>query len=78
MRGALNEPGAGPDGAMVLGVDAGSTTTKAILLDPASHGVVASYYTRTKGDPVAATRERGAVPVSQAVLPRAPGWRWAK
>lgn len=46
-----------PDGAMVLGVDAGSTTTKAILLDPASHGVVASYYTRTKGDPVAATRE---------------------
>ena len=46
-----------PEGAMVLGVDAGSTTTKAILLDPASHGVVASYYTRTKGDPVAATRE---------------------
>ena len=46
-----------PDGAMVLGVDAGSTTTKAILLDPASHGVVATYYTRTKGDPVAATRE---------------------
>ncbi|HET7006599.1 MAG TPA: acyl-CoA dehydratase activase, partial [Candidatus Binatia bacterium] len=51
---ALQPP---PDGAMVLGVDAGSTTTKAILLDPATHGVVASYYTRTKGDPVAATRE---------------------
>ena len=51
---ALQAP---PDGAMVLGVDAGSTTTKAILLDPVSHGVVASYYTRTKGDPVAATRE---------------------
>ncbi|MGE5060619.1 MAG: acyl-CoA dehydratase activase [Betaproteobacteria bacterium] len=46
-----------PDGPMVLGVDAGSTTTKAILLDPATQGVVASYYTRTKGDPVAATRE---------------------
>ena len=46
-----------PDGPMVLGVDAGSTTTKAILLDPATKGVVASYYTRTKGDPVAATRE---------------------
>jgi predicted CoA-substrate-specific enzyme activase len=46
-----------PDGPMVLGVDAGSTTTKAILLDPDTHGVVASYYTRTKGDPVAATRE---------------------
>jgi activator of 2-hydroxyglutaryl-CoA dehydratase len=46
-----------PDGPMVLGVDAGSTTTKAILLDPATNGVVASHYTRTKGDPVAATRE---------------------
>jgi len=46
-----------PDGAMVLGVDAGSTTTKAILLDPTTHGVVATYYLRTKGDPVAATRE---------------------
>ena len=42
---------------MVLGVDAGSTTTKAILLDPATKGVVASYYTRTQGDPIAATRE---------------------
>jgi predicted CoA-substrate-specific enzyme activase len=46
-----------PDGPMVLGVDAGSTTTKAVLLDPATKAVVASYYTRTKGDPVAATRE---------------------
>ena len=46
-----------PDGPMVLGVDAGSTTTKAILLDPATKGVVASYYTRTQGDPIAATRE---------------------
>jgi len=42
---------------MVLGVDARSTTTKAILLDSATHGVVASYYTRTKGDPVGATRD---------------------
>ena len=42
---------------MVLGVDAGSTTTKAILLDPATKGVVASYYTRTQGDPIVATRE---------------------
>lgn len=45
-----------PQGPMVLGVDAGTTTTKAILLDPATHGVVASRYTRTNGDPVAATR----------------------
>ena len=46
-----------PDGPMVLGVDAGSTTTKAVLLDAVTKGVVASYYTRTKGDPVTATRE---------------------
>ena len=46
-----------PDGPMVLGVDAGSTTAKAVLLDPATKGVVASHYTRTKGGPVAATRE---------------------
>ncbi|MCX6924124.1 MAG: acyl-CoA dehydratase activase, partial [Verrucomicrobia bacterium] len=46
-----------PDGPMVLGVDAGSTTTKAILLDPSTRGVVASHYTRTNGDPVAAVRE---------------------
>ena len=41
----------------MLGVDAGSTTTKAVLLDPATRGVVASHYTRTRGDPVAAARE---------------------
>ncbi|MDH5253673.1 MAG: hypothetical protein OEW25_10150, partial [Nitrospira sp.] len=42
---------------LILGVDAGSTTTKAILLDPSTQAVVASYYGRTKGNPVAATRE---------------------
>jgi len=46
-----------PEGPMVLGVDAGSTTTKAILLDPATGRVVASHYTRTNGDPVTAVRE---------------------
>jgi len=45
-----------PDGPMVLGVDAGSTTTKVALLDPATRGIVASHYARTNGDPVAATR----------------------
>lgn len=45
------------DGPLVLGVDAGSTTTKAILLDPMTHKMVASHYGRTKGNPVAATRE---------------------
>jgi len=42
---------------MVLGVDAGSTTTKAILLDPATGEVVASHYTRTNVDPVTAVRQ---------------------
>ncbi|MHC4949050.1 MAG: acyl-CoA dehydratase activase, partial [Planctomycetota bacterium] len=51
-----------PDGApgdrpLVLGVDAGSTTTKAILLDPVRRVVAASHYARTSGDPVAATRD---------------------
>ena len=46
-----------PDGPLVLGVDAGSTTTKTVLLDPATRGIVASHYTRTRGDPVAAFRE---------------------
>ena len=46
-----------PMGPLVLGMDAGSTTTKAVLLDPATRGVVASHYTRTRGDPVAAARE---------------------
>jgi predicted CoA-substrate-specific enzyme activase len=47
-------PTAGP---LVLGVDAGSTTTKAVLIDPSTHAVVASHYGRTKGNPVAATRD---------------------
>ena len=46
-----------PDGPMALGVDAGSTTTKAVLLDPATRAAVASHYARTSGDPVAAVRE---------------------
>ena len=46
-----------PDGPLTLGIDAGSTTTKAILLDPISMAVVASHYTRTRSEPVAATRE---------------------
>ena len=45
------------DGPLVLGVDAGSTTTKVILLDPLTRSIPASHYTRTHGDPVAAVRE---------------------
>jgi predicted CoA-substrate-specific enzyme activase len=48
--------GAAGGGPLVLGVDSGSTTTKAVLLDPATRGVVASHYARTNGDPVGATR----------------------
>jgi predicted CoA-substrate-specific enzyme activase len=44
-------------GLLVLGVDAGSTTTKAILLDPSTRRIVTSHYTRTRSDPVQATRE---------------------
>jgi predicted CoA-substrate-specific enzyme activase len=46
-----------PGGPMVLGVDAGSTTTKAVLLDPATRAIVASHYARTHDDPVAAVRD---------------------
>jgi predicted CoA-substrate-specific enzyme activase len=46
-----------PDGPLVLGLDAGSTTTKVVLLEPATHAVVAAHYTRTRGDPVVAARE---------------------
>lgn len=50
-------PQAPPEGLLVLGLDAGSTTTKVVLLDPSTMAVVASHYTRTQSDPVAATRE---------------------
>jgi len=49
-------PESPPDGPMILGVDAGSTTTKAVLLNPATGGIVASHYLRTQGDPVASLR----------------------
>jgi predicted CoA-substrate-specific enzyme activase len=53
---AAPPPQAAPAGPLVLGVDAGSTTTKAVLLDPATRSLVASHYARTNGDPIAATR----------------------
>ncbi|HTP30468.1 MAG TPA: acyl-CoA dehydratase activase [Anaeromyxobacteraceae bacterium] len=40
---------------LVLGVDAGSTTTKAVLLERESGAVVASCYLRTHGNPVHAS-----------------------
>ena len=48
---------AAPAGPLVLGIDAGSTTTKAVLLDPATRGIIASHYARTNGDPLGAIRQ---------------------
>ena len=45
------------DQPLVLGVDAGSTTTKMALIDQVTRRLIASHYTRTNGDPVAAIRE---------------------
>jgi predicted CoA-substrate-specific enzyme activase len=44
-------------GEYILGVDGGSTTTKAALLDIATGEIVASHYGRTHGDPVKALKE---------------------
>jgi predicted CoA-substrate-specific enzyme activase len=41
----------------ILGVDGGSTTTKACLVDIESDEIVASHYGRTHGDPVKALKE---------------------
>lgn len=43
--------------AYILGVDAGSTTTKAVLMRARDQAIVAGAYLRTNGDPVAASRE---------------------
>jgi predicted CoA-substrate-specific enzyme activase len=42
---------------LVLGLDAGSTTTKAVLIDLSNRAMVASHYTRTRSNPIGATRE---------------------
>ncbi|MEN8245536.1 MAG: acyl-CoA dehydratase activase [Thermodesulfobacteriota bacterium] len=41
----------------VIGLDVGSTTTKAVLLRQADDAVLASVYLRTNGDPVGASRK---------------------
>ena len=41
----------------ILGVDGGSTTTKACLVDTETDEIVASHYGRTHGDPVKALKE---------------------
>ncbi len=44
-------------GSYILGIDAGSTTTKAVLLDADSGQVGASVYLRTHGNPLVATQQ---------------------
>jgi len=44
-------------GQYILGVDGGSTTTKAALVDYETHEIVAEHYGRTHGDPVAALKK---------------------
>ncbi|MBT9133796.1 MAG: 2-hydroxyisocaproyl-CoA dehydratase activator [Firmicutes bacterium] len=41
----------------ILGLDAGSTTTKAVIMRVQDHAIVAGAYLRTNGDPIAASRE---------------------
>jgi predicted CoA-substrate-specific enzyme activase len=45
------------DRVYILGVDGGSTTTKACLVDIETDEIVASHYGRTHGDPVKALKE---------------------
>ncbi|MHA1685977.1 MAG: acyl-CoA dehydratase activase [Candidatus Heimdallarchaeaceae archaeon] len=46
-----------PDGKYILGVDVGSTTTKAVVVDPEDLSILASFYGRTSGNPVRAAQE---------------------
>jgi len=50
-----------PDRSYILGVDGGSTTTKACLVDIETDEIVASHYGRTHGDPVKALKQCMAV-----------------
>jgi len=46
-----------PEDEYIVGLDAGSTTTKAVLLRARDKAIVAGVYLRTGGDPVAASRQ---------------------
>jgi predicted CoA-substrate-specific enzyme activase len=46
-----------PGDECILGLDVGSTTTKAVLLRRSDNAMVASIYLRTEGDPVGAARQ---------------------
>ncbi|MEA2071894.1 MAG: acyl-CoA dehydratase activase [Asgard group archaeon] len=46
-----------PNEQFLLGIDVGSTTTKAVLLDPKDYAILGSYYGRTSGNPIEATKK---------------------
>ncbi|MCL2220167.1 MAG: acyl-CoA dehydratase activase [Chitinispirillia bacterium] len=54
---------------LILGLDVGSTTTKAVALRTADNAIVASIYLRTNGNPVAASRECYAEILKQITVP---------
>ncbi|MCP4370604.1 MAG: activase [Deltaproteobacteria bacterium] len=51
----------------ILGLDVGSTTTKAVLLRKDDHAICASVYLRTNGDPVGASRQCYALILEQVI-----------
>lgn len=53
----MNTATAAPGDECIIGLDVGSTTTKAVLLRTRDKAVVASVYLRTNGNPVKASRE---------------------
>ncbi len=46
-----------PGDICIIGLDVGSTTTKAVLMDYEDHSILADVYLRTNGDPVGASRK---------------------
>ena len=52
----INKDAAKPGDRLLLGLDVGSTTTKAVLVRDEDNALVASTYLRTNGDPVQASR----------------------
>ncbi len=66
-----------PDDACILGLDVGSTTTKAVLLRLKDQAWLASVYLRTNGDPIAAARAcyRAIAEQISAALPPGTGVR---
>ncbi|MCP4688887.1 MAG: activase [Desulfobacterales bacterium] len=48
---------AAPGDVCILGLDVGSTTTKAVLMRTSDDAILASIYLRTNGDPVGASRQ---------------------